>query len=72
MRVAELDMTNSSPSGLRQRNDAGNHTCIPSSDSKLVPQSHFLVNTNYSQVYGRISIILLMLLVIDLEPAHLV
>ena len=57
MRVAELDMKNSShqcPSGLRQRNDTGNRTCIPNSDSATCSSVTFLVNTNYSKVCGRI------------------
>ena len=58
MRVAELDMTNSShqcPSGLRERNDAGNRTCIPNSNSATCSSLTFLVNAlDYSKVCGRI------------------
>ena len=57
MRVAELDMKNSShqcPSGLRLRNDTGNRTCIPNSDSATCSLVTFLVNTDYSKVCGRI------------------
>ena len=55
VRVAELDMTNSShqcPSGLR---DTGNRTCIPNSDSATCSSVTFLVNAlDYSKVCGRI------------------
>ena len=59
MRVAELDMTNSShqcPSGLRQRNDTGKRTCVPFDSSSATCSSvTFLVNTfSYSKVCGRI------------------
>ena len=58
MRVAELDMTNSShqcPSGLRQRNDIGKRTCVPNSDSATCSSVTFLVNAlDYSKVCGRI------------------
>ena len=58
MRVAELDMTNSShqcPSGLRDRNDAGYRTCVPNSNSATCSSVTFLVNTfSYSKVCGRI------------------
>ena len=58
MRVAELDMTNSSyqcPSGLRQRNDYGKRTCVPNSDNATCSSVTFLVNAlDYSKVCGRI------------------
>ena len=57
MRVAELDMKNSShqcPSGLRQRNDTGSRTCIPKFDYATCSPVTFLVNTDYSKVCGRI------------------
>ena len=58
MRMAELDMTNSShecPSGLRERNVTGNRTCVPNSDSATCSSVTFLVNAlDYSIVCGRI------------------
>ena len=58
MRVAELDMKNSShqcPSGLMEQNDAGKRTCVPNLDSATCSSVTFLVNTlDYSQVCGRI------------------
>ena len=56
IRVAELDMTNSShqcPSGLRQRTDSGKRTCAPYSNN--CSSTSFSVETlSYSSVCGRI------------------
>ena len=58
MRVAELDMTNSShqcPSGLRQRTNSGKSTCAPYSNSKTCSSTTIPVNAlDYSKVCGRI------------------
>ena len=58
MRVAELDMTNSShqcPSGLRQRNDSDNRTCVRDSDSPGCSSVTFSSATlEYSRVCGKI------------------
>ena len=57
-RVAELDMTNSShqcPSGLRQRNDSNNRTCVRDSDSPGCSSVTFSSATlEYSRVCGKI------------------
>ena len=58
MRVAELDMTNSShqcPSGLRQRNDSNNRTCVRDSDSPGCSSVTFSSATlEYSRVCGKV------------------
>ncbi len=58
MRVAELDMTNSShqcPSGLRQRNDSNIRTCVSSNPSAgCSPDIVYAVNVVYRSVCGRI------------------
>ena len=60
VRVAELDMTNSShqcPSGLRQRNDSNIRTCVKIEDQAgCSSPENFIINHNiqYSMVCGRI------------------
>ena len=58
MRVAELDMTNSShqcPSGLRQRTDSNNRTCVRGSDSRGCSSVTFSsAILEYSRVCGKI------------------
>ena len=58
MRVAELDMTNSShqcPSGLRQRTDSNKRTCVRDSDSPGCSSVTFSSATlEYSRVCGKI------------------
>ena len=58
VRVAELDMTNSShqcPSGLRERNDSNNRTCVRDSDSPGCSSVTFSSATlEYSRVCGKI------------------
>ena len=58
MRVAELDMTNSShqcPSGLRQRTDSNLRTCVRDSDSPGCSSVNFSSATlEYSRVCGKI------------------
>ena len=59
MRVAGLDMTNSShqcPSGLRQRTDSGKRTCgIDSTSVAICSSVVFPINDlRYSQVCGKI------------------
>ena len=58
MRVAELDMTNSShqcPSGLRQRTDSNLRTCVRDSDSRGCSSVTFSNDTlEYSRVCGKI------------------
>ena len=58
MRVAELDMTNSShqcPSGLRQRTDSNNRTCVRDSDSRGCSSVTFSSATlEYSRVCGKV------------------
>ena len=58
VRVAELDMTNSShqcPSGLRQRTDSNIRTCVRDSDSPGCSSVNFSSSTlEYSRVCGKI------------------
>ena len=57
MRVAELDMTNSSqqcPSGLQERIDSGIRTCGRTNDSPGCSSVTFTVPSIYSQVCGKI------------------
>ena len=58
MRVAELDMTNSShqcPSDLRQRTDLGKHSCGINSNSGTCSSVTFPINSSgYSKVCGKI------------------
>ena len=58
VRVAELDMTNSShqcPSGLRQRTDSNNRTCVRDSDSPGCSSVTFSSATlEYSRVCGKV------------------
>ena len=58
MRVAELDMTDSShqcPSGLRQRTDSGKRTCRIDSTRNICSSVVFPINDRiYSQVCGKI------------------
>ena len=58
MRVAYLDMTNSSyqcPSGLRQRTDSNKHTCVKNSDPAGCSSVTFSTATSgYSKVCGRV------------------
>ena len=57
MRVAKLDMTNSStqcPSGLRQRTDPNLHTCIKNSDSGGCSSVTFFTSNTFSRVCGKI------------------
>ncbi len=58
MRVAELDMTNSShqcPSGLGQQNDLNIHTCVRDSDSRGCSSVMFSTSSvSYTTVCGRI------------------
>ena len=58
VRVAELDMTNSShqcPSSLRQRNDSDNRTCVRDSNSRGCSSVTFSSATlEYSKVRGKI------------------
>ena len=58
MRVAYLDMTNSShqcPSGLRQRTDSNEHTCVKNSDPAGCSSVTFSTATSgYSKVCGRV------------------
>ena len=58
MRVAELDMTNSShqcPSGLRQRTDSNKRTCVRNSDSRGCSSVTFSSATlEYSRVCGKV------------------
>ena len=55
MRVAELDMTNSShqcPSGLRQRTDSNKRTCVRDSDS---PGCSSVTFSSVTLEYSRVS-----------------
>ena len=58
MRVAYLDMTNSShqcPSGLRQRTDSNKHTCVKNSHPAGCSSVTFSTTTSgYSKVCGRV------------------
>ena len=57
MRVAELDMTNSShqcPSGLRQRTDSGQRTCVNYLNSAGCSSVTFPMISEYSKVCGKI------------------
>ena len=57
MRVAKLDMTNSStqcPSGLRQRTDPNLRTCIKNSDSGGCSSVTFSTSNTFSRVCGKI------------------
>jgi hypothetical protein len=60
MRVAELDMTNSShqcPSGLRQRTDSNIHTCVRIEDTNGCSSAGDFTNSygiEYTKVCGRI------------------
>ena len=57
MRVAELDMTNSShqcPSGLRQCNESNIRTCCITSDSPACSSVIFYIHSIYSKVCGKI------------------
>jgi dynein heavy chain len=60
MRVAELDMTNSShqcPSGLRQRNDSNIRTCVRIEETRGCSSAEDFINSygiEYTKVCGRI------------------
>ncbi len=58
MRVAELDMTNSShqcPSGLRQRNDSNIRTCVRNTDQPGCSAVQYpTANVQYSRVCGKV------------------